>query len=134
MTTNLDHGPGLRTILRVDGWSTGAFGVFLLAAAPALRAPLGLPLTWAIPFGIAMLGGAAVLLLIARYPEIPARSAIAVVAVNALSAVAMVELAFGDLMPLTAWGSAFMLSGAAFVATFAALEFLGLRRGAAVRA
>ncbi|MEV6276397.1 hypothetical protein [Nocardia sp. NPDC051832] len=131
MTTStiLDTGPGLRTTLRVDGWSTGAFGVFLLAAAPVLRDPLGLPASWSVPFGVAMLGGAAALLLIAGYQEIPARLSGGVVAVNAVSVVVLVELAFVGLIPLTAWGSAFLLVGAAFVATFAALEYAGLRRG-----
>ncbi|WP_194814095.1 hypothetical protein [Nocardia sp. XZ_19_385] len=128
-STTLDTGPGLRTTLRVDGWSTAAFGAFLLATAPALREPLGLPTAWSVPFGVAMLGGASALLLIAGYREIPVRLAGTVVAVNAVSAVVMVELAFVDLIPLTAWGSAFLLAGAAFVATFAALEYAGLRRG-----
>ncbi|MBP2190594.1 hypothetical protein ACWDYH_34470 [Nocardia goodfellowii] len=128
-STNLDTGPGLRTALRVDGWSTGAFGLFLLATAPALSEPLGLPTSWSVPFGVAMLGGAAALLLIAGYREIPARLAGAVVAVNAAAAVVMVELACTDLMPLTGWGRAFLVVGAVFVAAFAALEYAGLRRG-----
>jgi len=118
----------LRTMLRVDGWSTGGFGVVLLAAGPALRDPLGLPPAWSIPFGIAMLGGAAALLLIAGYPDIPRNLAITVVAGNSLSAVAMLVLVFVGAMPLTGWGTAFMLVGAAVVAVFAALEAIALRR------
>ena len=45
-------------------------------ASPVLRDPLGLPAAWSIPFGIAMLGGAAALLLIAGYPDIPRRLAV----------------------------------------------------------
>ncbi|WP_067833928.1 hypothetical protein [Nocardia lijiangensis] len=118
----------LRTVLRVDGWSTGAFGAIMLAAAPILSEPLGLPTTWSIPFGVAMLGGAAALLLLAKYPEIPAPLAVTVVTVNALSAVGMVLLTFTDLMPLTGWGIVFLHIGAAFVAIFATLEYVGLRR------
>ncbi|MEV0032284.1 hypothetical protein [Nocardia sp. NPDC050793] len=118
----------LRTILRVDGWSTGAFGAIMLAAAPSLREPLGLPTTWSIPFGVAMLGGAAALLLLAGYPQIPAPLAVTVVTVNALSAAGMVLLTFTDLMPLTGWGIVFLHIGAAFVAIFATLEYAGLRR------
>lgn len=124
--TTLEPGPGLRAALRTDGWSTGVFGVFLLATAPLLREPLGLPTAWSVPFGVGMLGGAAVLLLIAGHPR--PRLVAAVVAVNSLSAVLMVELAASDLIPLTNWGRAFLLVGAAFVASFAALEFAGLRR------
>ncbi|MFC9962954.1 hypothetical protein ACFVH4_01775 [Nocardia ignorata] len=122
------EGPGLRTALRVDGWSTGVFGTFLLATAPLLREPLGLPTSWSVPFGVGMLGGAAALLLMARHPRLPSRLAVVVVAVNALSAVLMVELAVIDLIPLTNWGRVFLFAGAAFVASFAALEFAGLRR------
>ncbi|MEU0544973.1 hypothetical protein ABZ319_34390 [Nocardia sp. NPDC005978] len=133
MTTTItfDSGPVLRTALRVDGWSTGVFGVFLLATAPLLREPLGLPTAWSVPFGVGMLGGAAALLLIAGHPRLPSRLVAAVVAVNALSAVIMVELAVLDLIPLTNRGRAFMLAGATFVAVFAVLEFAGLRRGQA---
>ncbi|MFC9995332.1 hypothetical protein [Nocardia sp. NPDC127526] len=121
--------PGfLRTALRLDGWSTGVFGAVLLAAAPILSEPLGLPTSWSIPFGVAMLGGAIALLLIAGYPAVPARLATAVVAVNALSAVALTLLAFADLIPLTAWGRAFLLVGAAVVAVFGAIEYVGLQR------
>ncbi|MFD3701642.1 hypothetical protein ACFWUP_00690 [Nocardia sp. NPDC058658] len=127
-TTIFESGPGLRTALRVDGWSTGVFGAFLLATAPLLRDPLGLPTSWSIPFGVGMLGGAAVLLLIARHSRPPARLAAVVVAVNALSAVLMVELAVIDVIPLTNGGRVFLLAGATFVASFAVLEFVGLRR------
>ncbi|WP_067855196.1 hypothetical protein [Nocardia shimofusensis] len=118
----------LRTMLRVDGWGTGGFGVVLLAAGPVLRDPLGLPTAWSIPFGVAMLGGAAALLLIAGYPDIPRNLAITVVAANALSAVAMLALVLVGAVPLTGWGTAFMLIGAAVVAVFAGLELIGLRR------
>ncbi|KAA8877496.1 hypothetical protein F3087_44185 [Nocardia colli] len=121
----------LRTTLRVDGWSTGAFGVVLLAGAVVLRDPLGLPTAWSIPFGVAMLGGALALLLIAGAPEIPFRQACAVVAVNALSAVGMVVLTLSGLIDLTGLGVAFMFIGAAVVAIFAAVEFSGLRAGQA---
>lgn len=125
----LDTGPdSLRTALRVDGWGTGVFGAVLLATAPLLREPLGLPTSWSIPFGVAMLGGATAILLIAGYAEIPARLVNTVVAVNAASALAMVGLTFLSVIPLTGWGIAFMHIGAAVVATFAALEFVGLRR------
>ncbi|WP_328411167.1 hypothetical protein [Nocardia sp. NBC_00403] len=118
----------LRSALRVDGWSTGGFGVVMLAGAVALRDPLGLPTTWSIPFGIAMLGGALALLLIAGYPDISPRQATAVVTVNALSAVGMVALTFSGLIDLTRLGVAFMLIGATVVAVFACLEYTGLRR------
>ncbi|WP_067722166.1 hypothetical protein [Nocardia yamanashiensis] len=117
----------LRTALRLDGAGTGVFGIFMLAAARALRDPLGLPTAWSIPFGVAMLGGAIALLLIAGYPEIPVRLGYSVVAVNAASAVGLIALTWSGLIDLTGWGIAFLLIGAVFVAVFAALEWAGAR-------
>ncbi|MFE3453952.1 hypothetical protein ACFXJ8_34005 [Nonomuraea sp. NPDC059194] len=118
----------LRTILRIDGWSTAVFGLAMLAGGPALSGPLGLPTTWSVPLGVAMLGGAAALGLIAGYPRIPARLGGYVVAGNALSCVGQLVLAFAGLIPLTGLGVVFMLVGALVVAVFAAVQFVGLRR------
>ncbi|MEU4323629.1 MULTISPECIES: hypothetical protein [Nonomuraea] len=118
----------LRTTLRIDGWSTAAFGVVMLVASTALSEPLGLPTAWSIPFGVAMLGGAAALGLIAGYPQIPARYAAFVVVGNAASGAALVLLAFTDVIPLTGLGVAFLLVGALVVAIYATMEFIGLRR------
>ncbi|MFH9422292.1 hypothetical protein [Streptomyces sp. NPDC017529] len=118
----------LRTVLRIDAWSTAAFGVVMLAGGRPLSAPLGLPTTWSVPFGIAMLGGAAALALIAGYPRVPKGPAAAVVVGNGLSCVAMLLLVFSGLLPLTAFGAVFLAFGAVVVAVFAALEYVGLRR------
>lgn len=117
----------LRRALRIDAWSTAAFGVVLLAGATLLVVPFGLPVYWSIPFGIAMLGGAASLGLIAGYPRIPTKFAIFVIAGNALSFVALVALTFSNLIPLTGFGIVFFLSGALVVAAFAIAESIGLR-------
>ena len=122
------HDDLLRRVLRLDGWGTGAFGLLMLAAAAPLRDPLGLPTAWSIPFGVAMLGGALVLLLGAGYPVISRRHATAVVAVNAVSVLGMLALAGSGLLPLTAAGIVFLLVGAIVVAVFATAEYVGLRR------
>ncbi|MFB4318513.1 hypothetical protein [Actinomadura sp. 21ATH] len=124
----------LRTILRIDGWSTAAFGAVLLAAAAPLSGPLGLPTAWSVPFGVAMFGGAAALNLIAGYPRIRARHAALVVAGNALSGALLILIAFSGVIGLTAWGVAFLLVGAAVVVTYAALELRALRRARAANA
>ncbi|MBN6041176.1 hypothetical protein [Amycolatopsis sp. 195334CR] len=118
----------LRGSLRFDGWGTAAFGVVMLAGGRWLTGPLGLPSTWFVPLGIAMVGGAAALGLIAGYPRIPPRLAACAIAGNALSAVAILALLILNLLPLTGLGVAFLLAGAAWVTTFAALAFLGLKR------
>ncbi|GAA1450730.1 hypothetical protein [Nocardiopsis tropica] len=121
----------LRTVLRIDGWSTAVFGVVLLAAGRPFVEVLGLPLAWSVPFGIAMLGGAAALGLIAGYPAVPVRYTALVVTGNALSCVALVVLVFAGPIPLTGLGTAFLLSGAVVVAVYAGLEFLALRKAMA---
>ncbi|MEV5596810.1 hypothetical protein [Streptomyces sp. NPDC052496] len=118
----------LRTVLRTDSWSTAAFGVFLLAGSKALSAPFGIPTAWSVPIGIAMLGGAAALALIAGYPRIPTGPAAAVIAGNALSFLAMLLLTFSGLLPLTGLGTVFLVTGAVVVAGYAVLEYVGLRR------
>ncbi len=130
MTAIVAPMPGLdlRTALRVDGWSTGIFGIVMLAIAYPLREPLGLPTAWSIPFGIAMLGGALALLLIAGYPDIPARMVSGVIAVNLLSAVGLIALAVAGIIALTGLGIAFLLIGALVVTVFADLEYVALRR------
>jgi hypothetical protein len=118
----------LRSSLRIDGWGTAAFGVVMLVGGPWLTGPLGLPSAWFVPIGITMLGGAAVLGLIAGYPRTPPRLAACAVAGNALSGVAILALVVTGLLPLTGLGIAFMLAGAAWVSTFATLTFIGFRR------
>ncbi|MEV4236396.1 hypothetical protein ACIBJI_25250 [Nocardia sp. NPDC050408] len=118
----------LRTVLRLDGWGTGVFGIVMLAGAAALRGPLGLPTAWSIPFGVAMVGGGLALLLIAGYPDLVGSHAVAVIGVNVISALGLVVLAFSGLLELTGLGVAFLLIGAVWVALFAALEVSGVRR------
>uniref|UniRef100_A0AAU2UWD9 Integral membrane protein n=1 Tax=Streptomyces sp. NBC_00003 TaxID=2903608 RepID=A0AAU2UWD9_9ACTN len=120
----------LRTVLRIDSWSTAVFGVVMLVGGKWLSDPLGLPTTWSVPFGIAMLGGSAALALIVGYPKIPFRLAATVVVGNTLSCVALLLLAFTDVVPLTGLGRGFMVVGAVVVAVFAEFEFVGLRRSA----
>ena len=118
----------LRRILRIDAWSTGAFGVVMLAGAGPMSGPLGLPTSWSVPFGVAMLGGAAALGLIAGHPRIPWHHGAAVVAGNLLSGVALLVLTASGLVPLTGAGVAFMIAGALVVGGYAAIEFVGVRR------
>lgn len=117
----------LRRVLRFDAWSTAAFGVLLLVAGHWLREPLGLPMSWSIPFGVALLGGAAVLALIAGYAPIPARLALAVVACNELCGVALLAIVLSGVLDLTALGVAFFLVGTLAVVTYAGLEYRAYR-------
>ncbi|MBP2338838.1 hypothetical protein JOF41_005016 [Saccharothrix coeruleofusca] len=132
--TATDTAPGsdlLRGSLRADAWGTAVFGVVMLAGGGWLSGPLGLPAGWFTPIGIAMLGGAAALGLIAGYPRIPPRPAALAVAGNGVSGAAMLLLVATGALPLTGLGVAFVLVGAAWVTGFAALQLTGLRRSRA---
>ncbi|MEC4015237.1 hypothetical protein [Streptomyces sp. H27-D2] len=118
----------LRTVLRIDSASTAVMAVFLIAASGLLSSPTGMPMALSVAFGIYQLGGAAALALIAGYPTIPRGLGWAVIAVNVLSSVGCLILAFTGFAPLTGLGVAFMLAGAVVVAVFAELELIGLRR------
>ncbi|MFF3763567.1 hypothetical protein ACFYYR_05690 [Streptomyces sp. NPDC001922] len=118
----------LRLVLRIDSVSTAVMGVVLIAAGGPLGSATGMPVAFSAGFGIYQIGGAAALALIAGYPAIPPGLARAAIAVNAVSAVGCVVTAFGDMVPLTGFGVAFMLIGALIVTVYAALEYAGLRR------
>ncbi|MCL6288156.1 MULTISPECIES: hypothetical protein [Streptomyces] len=124
----------LRLVLRVDGVSTAVMGVVLIAAAAPLGSATGMPVAFAVAFGVFQIGGAACLALIAGYPVIPPALARTVVAVNALCAVGCVVMAFADFMPLNGFGTVFLMIGALIVTVYTALQYTGLRRmtGAAV--
>ncbi|MBK0373842.1 MULTISPECIES: hypothetical protein [Streptomyces] len=118
----------LRLVLRVDSVSTAVMGLVLVAAAAPLGSLTGMPVAFAVGFGIFQLGGAASLALIAGYPVIPLALARTVVAVNAVCAVGCLVTAFADVVPLNGTGVVFLLIGAVIVAVYTALQYTGLRR------
>ncbi|MFI1808226.1 hypothetical protein ACH415_31940 [Streptomyces californicus] len=118
----------LRLVLRVDSASTAVMGLVLVAAAAPLGSLTGMPVAFAVGFGIFQLGGAACLALIAGYPVIPLALARTVVAVNAVCAVGCLVTAFADVVPLNSTGVVFLLIGAVIVAVYTALQYTGLRR------
>ncbi|WP_097869785.1 hypothetical protein [Streptomyces sp. rh34] len=124
----------LRLVLRVDSVSTAVMGVVLVAAAGPLGSATGMPVSFAVAFGIFQIGGAASLALIAGYPVIPPALARTVVAVNALCAVGCVVTAFADFVPLNGFGVVFLLIGALIVTVYSALQYTGLRRMTAATA
>jgi len=120
----------LRRVLWLDGLSTAAVGVLLLAATGLFEDLLGLPVSWSVPIGVGLLGWALAVVLIVDRPDIAPRHVMFVIGGNALSAAGLVALALTDLIPLTGPGVAFMLLMAVVVAVYAELQFMGLRRSA----
>ena len=118
----------LRTALRLDGAVSGANGVAYLLAAGTLGDLLGLS-----PDLLRLLGGvlvafAAVVLLTAARPSIPRPAVLAIVAVNALWAVASIAAAIGGLDSPTAAGTIWIVAQAIVVAAFAELQISTLAR------
>ncbi|MFI7445412.1 hypothetical protein [Nonomuraea indica] len=119
----------LRASLRVDGVGTGIFGVSVLVGGQGLAGAIGVPGSWIVPVGAAMLGGAVLLLVFSGHPVLPSIAA----TVNAAAGIAMVGLTVSGILPLTGLGVAFMLAGAVWVASFAVLVLVLLRRTESVR-
>jgi hypothetical protein len=105
---------------------SGTFGLLLAAAAPLVAGLLGAPAGFLIPLGILLLGYAGILVLLARRGA-PAQAVLAVVAGNALWVAASVGVVLGDLLTLTATGTALTLLQAGAVALLAAFQFRSVR-------
>ena len=122
----------LRRAPLLDAAATVAMGLLLAVAAGGLARLLGLPaglLRWA---GLFLVPFAAVLALVARQTRVSPRAAWILIACNVLWAVdSFVLLASGWVAP-TALGVAFVAAQGLAVAAFAALEYAGLRRAAAL--
>jgi len=120
----------LRRALWVDAVSTAASGVLLLAATGPFEDLLGLPVSWSVPIGVALLGWALAVVLVVDHPDIAPRHVVFVIGGNVLSAAGLAVLALAGPVPLTGPGVAFMLFMAVVVAVYAELQFMGLRRSA----
>lgn len=118
----------LRLALRLDAVASGALGLLTLAAGPAFDELLGTP--WAVlwPVGLFLVAYAAMLWVAAARPRVNRPVVWAVIAGNALWAVASVAVVAGGWVALTGLGAAFVLAQAVAVALFAELQILGLRR------
>lgn len=122
-----DHTRLLRLALQLDAVASGALGVLLLIAGPALDDLLRIPMAVLVPVGLLLVAYAALLWLIGSRRHLPRSASWAVVAGNLLwVATSVVVVAAGWWSPSAA-GTALVLVQAAAVALFAGLQFLGLR-------
>jgi hypothetical protein len=130
--TNLPATPFLRTVLLADAGSSAAAGLLLVGGSRFLAGWLGLPadlLFWA---GFSFLPFAALVAWTALRPTMPRALVYAIIAFNALFALdCVIALLTGALSP-TALGTAFVFVQALIIAAFAELEYVGVRRTAAV--
>jgi len=127
-TADLLSRVSLRSVLRLDGAVSGANGAAYLLAAGPLGDLLGLS-----PGLLRLLGGvlvafAAAVWLASARPAIARGSVLAVVAVNALWAIASVVLAVAGVDSPTVAGTVWIVAQAIVVAAFAELQLTALRR------
>ena len=124
----------LRRVLVVDAVSSGAMGVAMVALAELLAELLQLPVDLISEAGIVLLPFAAFVALVASRRE-PSRIAVwVIIALNAVWVIDSIVLLFTGWVAPNALGYAFVVAQAAAVLLFADLEYMGLKRSAAVAA
>jgi hypothetical protein len=135
MDTTMNARPGtlapaplLRLALLGDAAASGGMGLLLAAGGGALAGLLGLPAGLLLGAGLVLIPYAAVIAWMARRATLPAWAVWAVVGINlAWVADSVILIASGWVRP-GGLGVAFVLAQAAAVGSFAALQWLGLRR------
>ena len=124
----------LRRVLLVDAVASGAMGLGLIAFTELFARVLQLPAQLLNEAGLVLLPFAAFVGYVASR-EMPARFAVwAIIGLNAIWVVDSVVLLFTGWVAPNALGYAFVLAQAGFVAVFADLEYVGLKKSVALAA
>jgi hypothetical protein len=132
--SNAHSNPFLRNALILDAAATGATGLLLIAGAGLLDGLLGLPVALMREAGLVLMPFVAFVAWVGTR-EHASRGAVAtIIAVNVLWVVASVCLLFSGLVAPTLLGHAFVIAQAAVVSLFAELQYVGLKRQAAIAA
>lgn len=117
----------LRLSLRLDAVVTGINGLAYLALSGPIESLLGLDRGIGTAIGVFLLAYAVAVAVVAAPSRISGGASVGVIAVNLAWVVASVIAAGG--LGLTAVGVVWALLQALVVGAFAALQYLGLRRG-----
>jgi hypothetical protein len=132
--SNIHPNPFLRNVLVLDAAASGATAVLLVAGAGILEDLLGLPVALLREAGLILMPYVAFVAWVGTREPI-ARSAVgAIIAANALWAVASIGLLMSGLVAPTALGYTFVIAQAAVVALLGELQYVGLKRPAATLA
>lgn len=124
----------LRRVLIVDALTSGACGVAMFALADLFSSLLQLPVELVREAGIVLLPFAALVGFVASRHE-PARIAVwSIIALNIVWVVDSILLLFTAWVAPNALGYIFVIAQAAMVLVLADLEYMGLKRSAAVAA
>lgn len=118
----------LRAALVLDAIGTGAVALLQLGGLEAVARRTGIPEDLLYGTGIFMVGYVALLVVLATRPRLPAWLVGTVVLGNAAWALGAIGLGVGADWPLSGYGVALLAVHAVAVASFAALQYLGMRR------
>jgi hypothetical protein len=120
--------PFLRNVLLIDAVASGATGLLLIAGAGLLDGLLGLPAALMREAGLILVPYVAFVAWVGTRETIARGAVWAIIAANALWAVATVGLLVSGLVAPTALGIAFVIAQAAVVALLGELQYAGLKR------
>lgn len=122
----------LRRVLLLDAVSCAGMGVLLLAGSGLLTGVLNLPVELFNEAAIVLLPFALILAFLSTRARLPKAAVWAVIAANAVWVIDSFVLLFSGWTQPSLLGWVFVAGQAAFVAVLAELEFIGLRKSAAV--
>ena len=132
MTTNSSQ--FLRNMLLLDTAASGATGLLLIAGAGLLEGPLGLPVALMREAGLILVPYVAFVAWVGTRETIARGAVWAIIATNALWAIASVGLLVSGLVAPTILGTAFVIAQAAVVGLLGELQYAGLKRQTTVAA
>jgi hypothetical protein len=118
----------LRNVLLIDAAASGATGLLLIGGAGLLDGLLGLPVALMREAGLILIPYVAFVAWAGTREEIARTAVWAIVAANALWAIASVGLLLSGLVAPTLLGYAFVVAQAVVVALLGELQYAGLRR------
>lgn len=127
-------GSFLRNALLIDAAASGATGLLVIAGAGLLDGLLGLPVALMREAGLILVPYVAFVAWVATRGSIARGAVLAIIAANALWALASVCLLFSGLVAPTGLGYAFVIAQAAVVALLGEMQYVGLKREDAVLA
>ena len=124
----------LRNVLLLDAAASGATAALLIAGAGLLDSLLGLPVALMREAGLILVPYVAFVAWVGTRETIARGAVWAIIATNALWAIASVGLLVSGLVAPTMLGYAFVLAQAAVVALLGELQYGGLKRQTTVAA
>jgi hypothetical protein len=126
--SDIHSNPFLRNVLVLDAAASGATGLLLVAGAGVLDDLLGLPVALLRAAGLILIPYVAFVAWAGAREPIARRAVWAIIAANALWALASVGLLVSGLVAPTALGYTFVIAQGAVVALLGELQYAGLKR------